>query len=137
MKDCTTGYINTAASGIAYVGRCGVKRQETISKLSKGEVVAIVREPDNPHDPDAAMLVRADGNDFGWLPAGMLANISDDGGTIVSARVAKVEPLPESDLIGVHVALTVKYRRKKRQPKSAEVRAAAQQWLQQREARLK
>jgi hypothetical protein len=133
----TTGYVNTWASGIAYVGRCGVDRQKTISKLSKGEVVTLVREPENPHDPDAAMFVRADGNDFGWLAAGILANISEEGGTIVGAKVASVEPVPGSDLVGVNITLTVKYRRKKRQPKSAEIKAQAQQWLQQREARLK
>lgn len=42
-------------------------RQEVIARLSEGERVSLIREPDNAFDPDAVKVVRWDHKQIGYL----------------------------------------------------------------------
>jgi hypothetical protein len=47
----------------------GSDRQEIISRCSRGEILNLVREPDNPHDKNAVLVRRATGQALGYLGA--------------------------------------------------------------------
>lgn len=46
----------------------GGKRQKIISKCYTGELMALVREPDNPYDEFAVAVYRLTGEQIGYLP---------------------------------------------------------------------
>jgi hypothetical protein len=71
-------------AGTAYRDIGGVDPQ-----LESGEELALRREPDNPHDPRAIRVHRADGSHLGYLPRDRNEVIASlmDAGKLVVARV--------------------------------------------------
>ncbi|KAL4427468.1 hypothetical protein ABPG77_000757 [Micractinium sp. CCAP 211/92] len=51
------------AVGVSFEGR-----QALIPQLQKSQAVALVREPDNPHDPHAVAILSLDGASLGYIP---------------------------------------------------------------------
>lgn len=54
--------INTEVVGVHFDGR-----QAVVGRLHVGEEVLLRREPNNPYDPNAILVERRDGAQFGYL----------------------------------------------------------------------
>lgn len=66
--------------------------QEAIGALREGETVALVPEPDNPHDPRAISVRDDNGAPIGYLPRGhWLTAAMLDEGKAVAAQVKSIE----------------------------------------------
>lgn len=79
-------------SGTQYEGR-----SERIENVKAGQELALVREPDNPHDPNS-IDVRSPEGSVGHLPArvaGELAPLLDSGKVLCRAEAAEVVPLTD------------------------------------------
>lgn len=81
----------TTIAGVTKQNTDGTDRQALIKKLSRGEALNLVREPDNPYDKYAVAVFRTSGEQIGYIPAGdrRLADHMDMGGA-VSAKVVRV-----------------------------------------------
>jgi hypothetical protein len=84
---------NTNIVGIEFVP-AGV---ELVRRLKVGDEVKLVRQPDNPHDKNAIVIIDSDGNRLGYLSAKLAADISraldEDEGKL--GRVVVTEKLAE------------------------------------------
>ena len=77
--------IETKIVGITYCGR-----QAIVAKLKVGETVILRREPTNPYDCNAIMVLRINGEQIGYINrflAATLASKLDDGGKTVQGEV--------------------------------------------------
>ena len=105
-------------AGINHVGMCDEPRQKIIATLRHDEPIYLVRMPNNPHDPNAVALFRANGEDIGYLTRELAPEIALrlDRGSPVTATVEAVEPFETEAgrrLLGVRM-LIVPYRIKRR-----------------------
>lgn len=77
---------HTKIKGVTFEGR-----QDTIEGLRAGGDLDLVREPDNPHDPNA-IAVRYGALPLGYIAAGMAAHLAPaiDEGVVYRARVASL-----------------------------------------------
>ncbi|SRR5579885_2815376 len=105
-------------AGVNHVGMCDEPRQRVIATLSRDEPIFLVRMPNNPHDPNAVALFRANGEDIGYLTRELAAEIAPrlDQGSPVTATVEAVEPFETETgrrLLGVRLLL-VPYRMRRR-----------------------
>ena len=75
------------------MGICDEHRQKIAAKLRKGEPIYLVRQPDNPHDSNAIILYRANGQDIGFLPRERAAEMAPrlNNGSPVTATVSFAE----------------------------------------------
>ena len=67
-------------AGESHNNEDGSSRQKIIGKLGSGDPVLFIREPDNPHDPDA-VAIHSDLGQIGYVPRehGRLAGDIDRG----------------------------------------------------------
>ncbi|MDR5684275.1 MAG: single-stranded-DNA-specific exonuclease RecJ [Armatimonadota bacterium] len=67
-------------------------RQAVVGRLAPGEPLVLEREPDNPHDPHAIRVRRADGEQVGYLAAVLAGRIAPtmDRGARYRATVTQV-----------------------------------------------
>jgi HIRAN domain len=72
----------TMIAGVTKQNTDGTDRQALIKALSLGEELRLVREPSNPYDRYAVAVLRASGEQLGYVPAGdrRLADHIDMGG---------------------------------------------------------
>jgi hypothetical protein len=82
-------------AGVNSMGRCGVHRQKVIANLRPGEPAYLVRECNNPHDANAVMVVRENGQDIGFLAREPAVEIAArlDAGSPVTATVVGTKTL--------------------------------------------
>ena len=67
--------------GVTFPNPNGSDRQQFIKQCRPGETIRLIREPDNPHDPLAVAVLRANDQQVGYLPRGdRLAYHLDRGG---------------------------------------------------------
>lgn len=64
----------TKIAGATHRNSDGSDRQQIIPRCQKGERVHLIREPDNPYDPFAVKVVRASGEQLGYLPSEVAGN---------------------------------------------------------------
>jgi hypothetical protein len=81
----------TKIRGVTYKNTDGTDRQELVKMLAQGEILRLVREPENPYDKWAIAVYNSEGKQLGYLPKGdlRLASHIDTGG-IVSAKVLEI-----------------------------------------------
>jgi hypothetical protein len=58
----------TKVVGVSYENKDGTSRQSIIERCRPGEILRLVREPDNPHDTNAVKVLRQNGEQLGYLP---------------------------------------------------------------------
>lgn len=75
----------TRVVGLAYEGRLAHLR-----RLQEGEPLFLLREPDNPHDPEAIGVLNASGDALGYLRKTLAAILAPqmDRGQLLGAKVA-------------------------------------------------
>jgi hypothetical protein len=83
-----------AVVGEQYPNRDGSDRQSVIQRLQPGAVILLVREPDNPRDPNAVHLTDAQGQGVGYLDRDRAVQISEQlrTGAQITAEVRQVLP---------------------------------------------
>jgi|GEM_PF-3143833 len=65
---------NIKIAGVTHNNPDGVSRQEILARMVRWEVVVLVREPNNPHDPNAVAIVGGMGQ-IGYVPAGTITGL--------------------------------------------------------------
>ncbi len=82
----------TRLAGVTQNNPDGTKRQATLGKLAPGDIAALVREPQNPHDANAVAVVDPHFGQLGYIPAGLAALLADqlDGGLTGFARIKEI-----------------------------------------------
>lgn len=95
--------------GERYENEDGSSRQEEIERCSEGEMVDLVREPDNPHDPSAVAVLSARGVKIGYLGADRCGWIGSkiDRGYDVRAIIGRVGRNDSSGAIGAVLTLNM------------------------------
>ena len=68
--------LRTNLAGVTFENDDGVNRQKIIAKCGEGEIVRLVRDRENRHDPNAVRVVRESGDQIGWLPADIAKEIA-------------------------------------------------------------
>ena len=66
----------TNLAGVTFENDDGINRQKIIAKCSEGEIVRLVRDRGNRHDPNAVRVERGSGEQIGWLPADIAKEIA-------------------------------------------------------------
>jgi HIRAN domain len=90
-ENCRVFYSKVA--GVTHKNPDGTSRQRIIKTCAPGEGLVLVREPENPYDPDAVKVYRSSGEQVGYLSADRLASeISSTmgSGEQVTAEVSQV-----------------------------------------------
>ena len=77
------------------VGVTRGNRQELLEELSEYDEIELVREPNNPHDPNAIAVLNPDGEKLGYIRAGLARDL-----------VAYMELYPNSILVGEILEIT-------------------------------
>ncbi len=77
------------------VGVTRDNRQELLEELSEYDEIKFVREPNNPHDPNAIAVLNPDGEKLGYIRAGLAKDL-----------VAYMELYPDSILVGEILEIT-------------------------------
>jgi len=60
-------HLFTKAAGVVHCNQDGSSRQAIIERCCRLESLTLHREPDNPHDPNAVAVLRANGEQIGYL----------------------------------------------------------------------
>ena len=84
----STRMIETRVAGVTFENR-----QAVVGLLTEGERVSLIRDPDNPFDPNAVKVVRWDHQQIGFLDrelAKILAPWMDRNGRFYKASVSRL-----------------------------------------------
>jgi hypothetical protein len=65
---------NIKIAGVTYTNPDGVSRQEILARMIRWEVVDLVHEASNPHDPNAVAIIGGMGQ-IGYVPAGTITGL--------------------------------------------------------------
>jgi superfamily II DNA or RNA helicase len=80
--------IETKVKGVTFDGR-----QAVVAQLTEGETVWLIREPTNPHDPNAIRVERKNGEQIGYIDKHLAANLApkfDKNGESVAATITEI-----------------------------------------------
>ena len=101
--------IRTKITGVTFKSRFGEPRQELVTRCSAGEQLTLIRQPDNPYDPNAIMICRFD--DLGFLSkdiAADLAPLMDAGVVSVTATILDLTGgTQEKESTGLNIELEI------------------------------
>jgi hypothetical protein len=83
---------HTSVAGVTKKNRDGRSRQEVIAECRRGEDLLLLREPDNPKDPNAIKVCRLLGDQVGYISSDVASRMADemDGGKKFSAKVSEI-----------------------------------------------
>ncbi len=76
LKDWPIGHFYTTVAGVTRKNANNTSRQKILERLSLGESLDLWFEPDNRHDPFACAVKRLNGEQLGYLDAGIAPTIS-------------------------------------------------------------
>jgi HIRAN domain len=65
----------TKIAGVSHRNQNGTERQAIITRCRVGEPLTLTHEEDNPKDPNAVRVCRADGSQLGYLNAGLAEQV--------------------------------------------------------------
>ena len=82
----------TRIVGVTHDNLDGTNRQAILRKLSPGDIAALVREPQNPHDANAVAIVDPQFGHFGYVPAHIVVTLASqlDRGMTGFARIKEI-----------------------------------------------
>lgn len=67
MEQARAGFF-TKIAGVSHENSDGTFRQSIIKRCRPGEILRLVREPNNAHDANAVKVLRRNGEQLGYLP---------------------------------------------------------------------
>lgn len=90
----------TKVVGVSFEGRQRFVRQTRV-----GEALSLVRDPGNPYDRNAIMVINSSGNQLGFLSKDLAASLARnmDSGTRYSATVSSITGTNPGDTMGVNI----------------------------------
>lgn len=109
----------TKLVGVTHINTDGSSRQAAIEDCRIGELLVLIREPDNAYDSRAVKVCRKTGEQLGYLKASILGNdqgigwcVADhiDGGTEYQVAVESFEDFKTDEGEFVTLLLTISYR---------------------------
>lgn len=74
LADAIGSSFFTKIAGVTYRNKNRTSRQRLIGLCRVGEALVLEREPDNPVDPNAIKVLRATGEQLGYIPAHVAAS---------------------------------------------------------------
>lgn len=82
----------TKVAGVTKKNLDGTSRQEIIADCREGEALLLVREPNNPKDPNAIKLCRLLGDQIGYISSEIATRMADemDRGKKFSAKISEI-----------------------------------------------
>jgi len=82
----------TRVAGVSFKNPDGVSRQDILRRLRPGHMAVLLRQPDNPKDPDAVAVIDPHYGQFGFIPADIAARLASqlDQGMAGFARVTEI-----------------------------------------------
>ena len=85
----------TKVRGVTMENDDGSDRQTIISRCRAGERLYLDHQSDNPHDPNAVMVIRGTGEQLGYLSRAVAARLAPvlDAGFRVEARISALTGL--------------------------------------------
>lgn len=83
-------------------------RQRLIRRMSVGEQVSLVRDPTNPYDKNAIMVINSNGDQIGFISKELSSTmaINMDSGIVFSATVCNITGMNPGENIGVNLRIT-------------------------------
>ena len=91
---------HTKVAGVSFDGRQRIVRQTQV-----GEILSLVREPNNPYDSNAIMVINGSGNQLGFIPKEIASNLASDmdSGSKYIATVTAITGTNPGDTMGVNI----------------------------------
>jgi hypothetical protein len=82
-------------------------RQAALRRLRVGQQVQVVREPDNPQDPNACAVYTLGGDNLGYVPRDDAADVAAavDSGDVMIGYVGRVGEMENSSVVDAYVWL--------------------------------
>ena len=83
-------------------------RQRLIRRMSVGERVSLVRDPANPYDKNAIMVINSNGEQIGFISKELASTmaINMDSGVNFVATVSNITGMNPGENIGVNLHIT-------------------------------
>jgi len=100
----------TRVVGVSHRNDNGSSRQEIVRGCSVGEALRLVREPENPHDPNAIRVCTRDGDQIGFLAADVAARLAprlDAGAAAKAEIIALTGGTRDKPTRGVNIEITI------------------------------
>jgi hypothetical protein len=100
--------LHSKVVGVTRHNHDGSDRQEIAQACRGGERLTLRREPDNPQDANAVAVVRGNGDQVGYLSAGVAEQIAPllDAGAPITAVVSEVTGgTPDRPTYGVNIRI--------------------------------
>lgn len=90
----------TKVVGVSFDGRQRIIRQTKV-----GETLSLVREPNNPYDRNAIMVLNSSGSQLGYISKDVASNLAYnmDSGARYIATVTNVTGTNPGDVMGVNI----------------------------------
>lgn len=85
-------------------------RQETIAKLHIGDRIWLELEPDNPHDPNAVMVTRNNGEQVGYLNKHLAKNLAPYFAKAAGPIRGKVKYITGSAYDGYSLGVVIQFK---------------------------
>jgi len=100
----------TKVAGVTKENPDGTNRQDILKQCRVGEPLTLLRDPSNPHDPNAIKVFRLSGEQLGWLSAELATKMAPllDGGYPIDAQISDLTGSePDKANIGCNIKLTI------------------------------
>lgn len=97
--------ISTKVVGVTFEDR-----QEVIARLHIGDRVWLEQEPDNPHDPNAVMVTRNNGEQVGYLNKHLAKNLAPYFEKITGPVRGKVKYITGSVFDGYSLGVVIQFK---------------------------
>ena len=83
-------------------------RQRLIRRMSVGENISLVRDPNNPYDKNAIKVINSSGDQIGFISKELASTmaIRRDAGVIYSATVSQITGMNPGENLGVNLHIT-------------------------------
>lgn len=94
--------------GVTYKNRDGSSRQNIIKRCSVGELLELIREPKNEHDPNALKICRQNGEQLGYIGAEQAEELAPlmDSGKRVTATISDLTGGVGNESRGVNILIS-------------------------------
>jgi hypothetical protein len=112
----------TRVAGVNYSNDDGSSRQEIVSRCRAGEILELIRDPNNPHSPNrtAIKIMRHNGEMLGHVPSAISEIMADqmDRGSAVEARIIAIKGgTLEKPTLGVNIVIGQNHAPRRKQAK--------------------
>jgi hypothetical protein len=108
-RDSRGRRFNLHVAGVSHRNKDGTKRQDILRDCREGEVVQLLPEPENPHDPNAIRVCRRNGEQIGYIDQANASRLAEDlaAGWTYRVTVGEILHKPGTRSYGMMLQLEV------------------------------